>query len=783
MDTVFQQFKKCTLKINTEISGVSKSSSGFLIKTTSFNKYDYVFTAKHSFYEDDNDTELFIEDIDFIEFFSEKEKQLRSCSYLSKKHISDRFIEFDVDLVLILIDKVQDPSIPNIQVSDIISDDCMSWSITSAMQNEIHRLDFKKNDPERKRFTISKFSKADSLKGCSGSGILSKAKPILHGFIMRHPTDELEGKYIDAVDISFSDINSILIRHDLEPVKIENESKVVRVVEDTLVVNVEEVVINGVYLNLLKATTRLGVDCVDDWFHDPLSYVDLRGSDFLFKYFKDNFLGQKYQVTKSETFFLPKSSFTLRKALVMYYPDRLYYTALVDVLGKSIDSCLIPEVYSSRYNHSNNGSLIISGVEQWKKLKYQIQKYSIEYNYVIEIDILNFYDNINTDILCDKLLAASNSNNERNASSELRNVLNVFSSKTKSGIPQNNDASSLLGTFYLNEIDTYMIHLVPKYLRFMDDIKIFCDNEFQARRFLRLIEMKLRELKLSLNSQKTKIINLKPIDEVKKEEIQIEYQNFFDLKRSKLSRLSSSESFIHRNEAFHLAVNLVIKYLEEDSIGEGKNERTLLQALNILKKGKVRGISIKNYEGKISKVLRLLPKLLKERPWLTSQIVYLIAIIDINYIPNKIWEEITEIVTEEMYNTYPWQCYHLWLLLAKHKISDSILSNYVSKVLDSNDVINRPVVAAMMIYMGSVDENYKRIVLNKYKDDFTNGAFQERAALITLRSFSTEDICKKNSSEVTAVHESLHRHKDKELIYINGESDESYSELIQMYSL
>lgn len=51
-----------------------------------------------------------------------------------------------------------------------------------------------------------------------------------------------------------------------------------------------------------------------------------------------------------------------------------------------------------------------------------------------------------------------------------------------------------------------MFHQVPKYLRFMDDIKIFCNDEFDARKYLTLIEMKLRELKLSLNSQKQKLL-------------------------------------------------------------------------------------------------------------------------------------------------------------------------------------------------------------------------------------------------------------------------------------
>ncbi|MBK7809434.1 MAG: RNA-directed DNA polymerase [Saprospiraceae bacterium] len=782
MDTVFQQYKKCAIKIVTEVSGVPKSSSGFLIKTSSFSKFDYVFTTKHTFCEDDNDIDLFIDEIEFIELYLERNLKLEKLVRLQKKFIYDRFIEFDTDLVLLLIEKLEDTTIPNIQVSDEISNECISWSITKALPDEIHRLDFKKNDPERKRYTISNFSHPQSLKGCSGSGFISTQKPVLHGFIMRHPTDELEGNYVDAINLTFEDINRKLFSLGLELLCVENQSKLIRNIADKKIINIEEAKINGVVLNLLQATRRIIVDCQDDWFHDPLSFVDLRNTDFLFEFFQEYFLGKNYVTSKSEIFFLPKSSFTLRKALLISYTDRLFYTALVDKLGTEIDESLLPIVYSSRYNNSSKGGLIIPGIEQWKKMMYLIQTYSKEYNYIIEIDILNFYDNINTDLLCDKLLTICESTNNRNAVKELRSVLCTFSNQSKSGIPQNNDASSLLATFYLNEVDSYMFHQVPKYLRFMDDIKIFCNDEFDARKYLTLIEMKLRELKLSLNSQKTKIINLKPLNEIGKKEIKEEYQSFFNLERSKLSTLSSSDSYNNRNEAFHLATKLILKHLNEDTIGVGKNERSLLQALTILKKSKVRGVSFEKYKSEINDILEKLPTLLKERPWITSQIVYLITIIDIKLIPVSTWDEIIEIVTNIKYNIYHWQCYHLWLMLAKHKIKDPKLSIYASKFLDSNDDLNRPVIAALMIYMGSIDENYRRIVLGKFKNDFTDGYFQKRAALITLRNFHTEDVCSGNLVD-TAVHVSLYKNKDKELVFVNGESDEDYSDLIEMYSL
>jgi hypothetical protein len=783
MDTVFQQYKRCAIKIVTEVSGVPKSSSGFLIKTSSFSKFDYVFTTKHTFCEDDNDVDLYIEEIAFIELYHEKGLKLERFTRLPSKIILERFIEFDADLVLILIEKLNDPTIPNIQVSDEISNDCITWSITQSIPDQFHRLDFKKNDPERNRFTIFNFSQPNSLKGCSGSGFISTHKPVLHGFIMRHPTDELEGSYVDAINITFDDINNKLFNLGLELLSVENKSKLIRNVADKKIVNIEEATINGIVLNLHQASRRLSVDCEDDWFHDPLSFVDLRNTDFLFDFFYQYFLGEPYEAKASEVFYLPKTSFTLRKSLLLSYTDRLYYIALVDSIGAVIESNLLPVVYSSRYNASSKGGLIISGVEQWKKMMYQAQTYSREYRYLIEIDILNFFDNVDTDLLCYKLLTICKSENERNAAEKLRFVLTAFSNQTRSGLPQNNDASSLLATFYLNEIDTYMIHQVPKYLRFMDDIKIFCHNEFEARKYLSLLEMKLRDLKLSLNGQKTKIINLRPRSKKDKVKIKTDYQSFFSLERSRLSTLSSSESYVNRNEAFHLSINLIIVRLNGGSIGEGKNESAVIQALRILKKSKVRGVPFEMHKSIINDILLKLPTMLKQRPWLTIDVVYFIAIIDIKLIPESTWNEIIEIVTSEKYNTYPWQCYHLWLLLAKHKIENPILSKFASKFLDSNDDLNRPVIAAMMIYMGSIDENYRRIILDKFKKgEFIKGEFQKRVALISLRNFHTEDVCSENSVD-TSIHRSLYKNKDKELVFVNGESDDDYSDLIQMYSL
>lgn len=785
MEFVSEQYLQSSVKLRVEVGGEIFSGTGFIYVTSNKSQFDYLFTAKHTLMCHPEDGQLYLNQISLIEVFDYHTDILdfKLAETIKGNEIEEKIIEFDIDLVLLKVKKSKAISRNKIVVSDEGMNNCFAYAMTKANPTTLVPLDLNRKVKILKRYSLSDWDGSSQLVGSSGAAILAKDKPLLQGFIMRHPTKEFSGKYVDAVNISFYDINTKLIKCGLEQLIIDNKSGKIRVVNDKKVINIEETKINGVLLNLLQASLRLSVDCQDDWFHDPLSFVDLRNTDFLFDFFQSYFLGKPYEAKASETFYLPKSSFTLRKAILLSYTDRLYYIALVDAIGAVIEYNLLPVVYSSRYNSSSKGGLIISGVEQWKKMMYQVQNYSKDYKYLIEIDILNFYDNVDTDLLCDKLLAICKSENERNAAEELRFTLSAFSKQKKSGLPQNNDASSLLATFYLNEIDTYMIHQVPKYLRFMDDIKIFCHDEFDARKYLSLLEMKLRDLKLSLNGQKTKIINLRPRSKKDKEKIKSDYQSFFNVERTRLSIFSTSESYLNRNEAFHLSINLILKNIIAGSIGEGKNESVLLQALRILKKSKVRGVSFEKHKSEINDVLSKLPALLIERPWLTIDIVNFIVIIDLKLIPESTWNEIIKIVTSEKYNTYPWQCYHLWFLLAKHKIKSPILSNFASRFLDTNDDLNRPVIAALMIYMGSIDENYRRIILEKYKKtEFIKGEFQKRVALITLRNFHTDDVCSENSVD-TSVHKSLYENKDKELVFVNGESEEDYSDLIQMYSL
>ena len=77
------------------------------------------------------------------------------------------------------------------------------------------------------------------------------------------------------------------------------------------------------------------------------------------------------------------------------------------------------------------------------------------------------------------------------------------------GIPQGNDVSSWLGTLYLVEMDIELLKLQRKglirYVRYVDDIKVFAKDRTTARSVIFMTNRILRCLHLNMQSAKTEI--------------------------------------------------------------------------------------------------------------------------------------------------------------------------------------------------------------------------------------------------------------------------------------
>ena len=494
MSLTSENLKNCSVKITAIVAAVPVCGSGVIYQTPNKCNYNYVLTAKHLLSEDSNTTfELNKLNSIKIEFFSESIfKQLIFFKNRNLNVDDNLFIFESEDLAIIKIPKKEGISFPSILVTDELENDELifsSWSIFKANENSLHPFKFERSDPSQRRIELKSNVSKEFLDGFSGSGVFVSGKNILYGIISNYLNKNFENSTIECAKITFERINLKL--SSLNLLTLDSKANYLKRELEGKIVEIYQAQINGAYLNLKLAIERVRTDMLDEWYYDSLQYVDLLKPDFLFAQFKDYFYSNKYKACTAEKFYVPKNNFTLREAYILPLIDRIVYMAIVGELSEAIEDSLIPNVFASRFNKINENNLLINGVEQWTKLKYKISEElkikeglkKFKYNCILHVDILNYYDNIDKKLLIEKLKRIALNDNHLKNISLLNSFLSDYSVKSN-GLPQNNDASALLATFYLNQVDTFMQNQTQAYFRFVDDIKILCSDKYEARKYL-----------------------------------------------------------------------------------------------------------------------------------------------------------------------------------------------------------------------------------------------------------------------------------------------------------
>lgn len=161
-----------------------------------------------------------------------------------------------------------------------------------------------------------------------------------------------------------------------------------------------------------------------------------------------------------------------RTISLMNSSDRLIYRAVFQLMNSSLDIELSPYSYAYR---ENKGVL-----EAVKQAASYMENGNV---WCVEVDIHDYFDNINHQILLEKL--------HRYISDEkVMHLLDVYLKCTvvddhiifqkEEGILQGGPLSPLLGNFYLNELDRYMEEKQYHFCRFGDDINIYCSTYEEA---------------------------------------------------------------------------------------------------------------------------------------------------------------------------------------------------------------------------------------------------------------------------------------------------------------
>lgn len=298
--------------------------------------------------------------------------------------------------------------------------------------------------------------------------------------------------------------------------------------------------------NLLRAWDHVRYDAKNDFAQDVFGYDDVGYNlDELIKKIHERLSFDNYQALPLKHVDVPKSTLAVRSGSVPEIEDRIVSYAIINIIAPKIDKKISDDVYSFRikkdYKASKSGLFEerkeipflkkvtlqrIAPIEdwfyEWPKF-YEISKHIYEeegYHFLSVSDISSYFENINHEILRGSLLSLLS--NDQKTINLLMEILDRWVWKTGQlrrlgrGIPQGNDVSSFLGNIFLVPLDEkfeeYSKTHDIKYIRYMDDVRIFSKSPDIAREVLFIMNSVLRDLYLNVQGSKTQTFENKDIE-------------------------------------------------------------------------------------------------------------------------------------------------------------------------------------------------------------------------------------------------------------------------------
>jgi hypothetical protein len=235
---------------------------------------------------------------------------------------------------------------------------------------------------------------------------------------------------------------------------------------------------------------------------------------------------------------VPKSGLAVRPGSALDIEDHIVFFAIAYLLAPIMDRVLPESVFHFRVKKKgkrahpdklfqNEGPVLIRKVlrkelrifedwyEAWPEFVAEAQSiYEKEgFTVMVESDISAYFENISHPLLADIL--RQHAPHQLHLINLLMEMLAVWATpsltgfRPQRGIPQGNEVSSWLGTLYLVQMDVELLKLqrkgLIKYVRYVDDIKVFTKDRKTARSVVFMINRMLRCLHLNMQSSKTQI--------------------------------------------------------------------------------------------------------------------------------------------------------------------------------------------------------------------------------------------------------------------------------------
>ena len=202
---------------------------------------------------------------------------------------------------------------------------------------------------------------------------------------------------------------------------------------------------------------------------------------------------------------IPKKDGSMRKLGIPTLRDRIAQSVIKDYMEKRIDQHFHEHSYGYRPMKGSQHAL------------EQVRKNCRQYDWVIDLDISKFFDEIDHELLMKAVEAMSEEKWVRMYVSRWLNMRVVDKEGKEQerggrGTPQGGVISPLLANIFLHfSIDRWLGKNYPEisFVRYADDMVIHCKTKEQAEAVLAAIKERLKQVKLRLNEKKTQVVYCK----------------------------------------------------------------------------------------------------------------------------------------------------------------------------------------------------------------------------------------------------------------------------------
>lgn len=447
---------------------------------------------------------------------------------------------------------------------------------------------------------------------------------------------------------------------------------------------------------------HLRQDMRDDWFTDALQHRDLFANRDGLRAVLHTLLldgNGRYVGTERKVFDIPKKSLGIRYSLETDFYDRFIYQAICSYLIPFYDPLLSHRVLGHRYNSHRSSERYIfkSRIDLWQTFE-GVTKTALQNNQaLLATDVINYFENISIEVIkaaFERLLGSVSASGPekvliRNAIQTLCELLTRWGYSSRHGLPQNRDASSFIANVVLNDVDHEMVRRGYDYYRYVDDIRIICDNPRSSRRALTDLIGQLRSVGMNINSGKTKILT--------GESPAADIDEFFPTSDDRSLTIdnmwkSRSRRIIARSAKY---IFQMLRECIDQRQTQSRQFRFAVNRLIRLTDAKLFDV----HEALAKELTTLLIDSLEEHAASTDQYCRLLGLLDLS---EDELNQIYRYLFDHEKSIHSWQNFHLWLLLARRRYKTEELVKLASARILA-DVL-QPEVAAIFIYLRCVNE-------------------------------------------------------------------------------